>query len=542
MFLNPQDDPIVFQILDLKNTTIIHYSFFSIHSLDGVIRFEHVSMAFPGVLANDDISLEIRRGEVFALVGENGAGKSTLMNILYGIYTPTSGEVYIRGERVTEHTPRAAIEAGVGMVHQHFKLVPSFTVAQNIVLSREPRRLGVFFDDRAARAETEKLCAEYGLHVEPDAEVRDLGVGLQQRVEILKALYRGADILILDEPTAVLTPQETDELFAVLRRIVREKNMTVILITHKLYEVMAISDRVGILRQGKLVGVEDTKNVTQASLASMMVGREVLFDRLERTGEPGEDAIVTEDLYVSDVRGLPAVRGVSIHVRAGEVLGIAAIEGNGQSELLETICGLRKPDSGKVYVCGKDVTGKTPGVVREAGLAHIPEDRLSTGVSPEASISDNLLTGRHDDREFLRFGFHLRTDVIRRYTEELYKRYDIRSGGIDTQAEDMSGGNLQKLVVAREFSFDTPVLVIAQPTRGVDIGASEFIHRRIMEKRAAGCAILLSSADLDEVLRLSDRIITLYEGRVTGEFTAEAITREQLGYYMTGDRTQEAST
>ena len=510
--------------------------------MENVIRFEHVSMAFPGVLANDDISLEIRRGEVFALVGENGAGKSTLMNILYGIYTPTSGEVYIRGERVTEHTPKAAIEAGVGMVHQHFKLVPSFTVAQNIVLSREPRRAGIFFDDKAAQAETEKLCAEYGLHVDPDATVRDLSVGLQQRVEILKALYRGADILILDEPTAVLTPQETDELFAVLRRIVREKDMTVILITHKLYEVMAISDRVGILRQGKLVGVEDTKNVTQESLASLMVGREVLFDRLERSGEPGPDAIVTEDLHVSDSRGLPAVRGVSLHVRAGEVLGIAAIEGNGQSELLETICGLRKPDSGRVFVCGKDVTGKTPGVVREAGLAHIPEDRLSTGVSPEASISDNLLTGRHDDREFLRFGFHLRTDVIRRYTNELYERYDIRSGGIDTQAEDMSGGNLQKLVVAREFSFDTPVLVIAQPTRGVDIGASEFIHRRIMEKREGGCAILLSSADLDEVLRLSDRIITLYEGRITGEFAAESITREQLGFYMTGDRTQEAST
>ena len=509
---------------------------------DSVIRFEHVSMAFPGVLANDDISLEVRRGEVFALVGENGAGKSTLMNILYGIYTPTSGEVYIRGERVTEHTPRAAIEAGVGMVHQHFKLVPSFTVAQNIVLSREPRRAGIFFDDKAAQAETEKLCAEYGLHVDPDATVRDLSVGLQQRVEILKALYRGADILILDEPTAVLTPQETDELFAVLRRIVREKDMTVILITHTLYEVMAISDRVGILRQGKLVGVEDTKNVTQESLASLMVGREVLFDRLERSGEPGADAIVTEDLHVSDSRGLPAVRGVSLHVRAGEVLGIAAIEGNGQSELLEAICGLRKPDSGRVFVCGKDVTGKTPGVVREAGLAHIPEDRLSTGVSPEASISDNLLTGRHDDKEFLRFGFHLRTDVIRRYTKELYERYDIRSGGIDTQAEDMSGGNLQKLVVAREFSFDTPVLVIAQPTRGVDIGASEFIHRRIMEKREGGCAILLSSADLDEVLRLSDRIITLYEGRITGEFAAEAITREQLGWYMTGDRTQEAST
>ena len=508
---------------------------------ESIIRFDHVSMAFPGVLANDDISLEIRRGEVFALVGENGAGKSTLMNILYGIYEPTEGEVYIRGERVTEHTPRAAIAAGVGMVHQHFKLVPSFTVAQNIVLSREPRRAGIFFDERRATALTRELCEEYGLQVDPEAEVRDLGVGEQQRVEILKALYRGADILILDEPTAVLTPQETDELFAVLRRIVREKNMTVILITHKLYEVMAISDRVGILRQGKLVGVEETKNVTQASLASLMVGREVLFDRLEREGTPGESAIVVEHLFVSDSRGLPAVRGVSLSVRAGEVLGIAAIEGNGQSELLEAVCGLRKPDSGKVLVCGADVTGRDPGAVRGAGLAHIPEDRLRTGVSEEASISDNLLTGRQRDKRFLRFGFHLKADAVRQYTKELYERYDVRSGGIETPAGDMSGGNLQKIVVAREFSFDTPALVIAQPTRGVDIGASEFIHERIMEKRNHGCAILLSSADLDEVLRLSDRIITLYEGAVTGEFEAGAVTREQLGYYMTGDRTQEAA-
>ena len=508
---------------------------------ESIIRFDHVSMAFPGVLANDDVSLEIRRGEVFALVGENGAGKSTLMNILYGIYEPTAGEVWIRGERVTEHTPRAAIAAGIGMVHQHFKLVPSFTVAQNIVLSREPRKAGIFFDDRTARAETQRLCEEYGLDVDPEAEVRDLGVGEQQRVEILKALYRGADILILDEPTAVLTPQETDELFAVLRRIVQEKDMTVILITHKLYEVMAISDRVGILRQGKLVGVEETKNVTQASLASMMVGREVLFDRLEREGEPGEAAIEVENLQVSDSRGLPAVRGVSLSVRAGEVLGIAAIEGNGQSELLEAICGLRKPDSGRVLVCGTDVTGKHPGIVRDAGLAHIPEDRLRTGVSEEASISDNLITGRQRDKRFLRFGFHLKADAVRQYTKDLYERYDVRSGGIDTPAGDMSGGNLQKIVVAREFSFDTPALVIAQPTRGVDIGASEFIHERIMEKRNHGCAILLSSADLDEVLRLSDRIITLYEGAITGEFEAGAVTRELLGYYMTGDRTQEAA-
>ncbi len=508
---------------------------------ESIIRFDHVSMAFPGVLANDDISLEIRRGEVFALVGENGAGKSTLMNILYGIYEPTDGEVWIRGERMTEHSPKAAIAAGVGMVHQHFKLVPSFTVAQNIVLSREPRRAGIFFDERRATALTRELCEEYGLQVDPEAEIRDLGVGEQQRVEILKALYRGADILILDEPTAVLTPQETDELFEVLRQIVKEKHMTVILITHKLYEVMAISDRVGILRQGKLVGVEETKNVTQESLASMMVGREVLFDRLEREGEPGGNAIVVENLFVSDSRGLPAVRGVSLCVRAGEVLGIAAIEGNGQSELLETVCGLRKPDSGRITVCGADVTGKTPGVVREAGLAHIPADRLSTGVSPEASISENLLTGRQRDKRFTRFGFHLKADAVKQYTKELYERYDVRSGGIDTPAGDMSGGNLQKIVVAREFSFDTPALVIAQPTRGVDIGASEFIHERIMEKRNHGCAILLSSADLDEVLRLSDRIITLYEGAITGEFEAGAVTREQLGYYMTGDRTQEAA-
>ena len=500
---------------------------------------EGITKRFGSVVANNAINLELHEGEILSLLGENGSGKTTLMNMLSGIYYPDEGQIYIHDKPVTIASPKDAFDNGIGMIHQHFKLVDVFTATENIILGLdEDGKMNL----KEAGKRIKEISQKYGFEIDPDQKVYNMSVSQKQTVEIVKVLYRGADILILDEPTAVLTPQETDELFAVLRRIVREKDMTVILITHKLYEVMAISDRVGILRQGKLVGVEDTKNVTQASLASMMVGREVLFDRLERTGEPGEDAIVTEDLYVSDVRGLPAVRGVSIHVRAGEVLGIAAIEGNGQSELLETICGLRKPDSGKVYVCGKDVTGKTPGVVREAGLAHIPEDRLSTGVSPEASISDNLLTGRHDDREFLRFGFHLRTDVIRRYTEELYKRYDIRSGGIDTQAEDMSGGNLQKLVVAREFSFDTPVLVIAQPTRGVDIGASEFIHRRIMEKRAAGCAILLSSADLDEVLRLSDRIITLYEGRVTGEFAAEAITREQLGYYMTGDRTQEAST
>ena len=506
-----------------------------------VVKFEHVSMEFPGVLANDDVSLEIKKGEVFALVGENGAGKSTLMNILYGINTPTNGEVYVKGRRIEHFSPKAAIERGVGMVHQHFMLVPSFTVAQNIVLSREPRRFGVFFDNAGAERETRGLVEEYGLEVDPAATVRDISVGLQQRVEILKTLYRGADILILDEPTAVLTPQETDELFDVIRRIVREKQMTVIIITHKLYEVMAISDRVGVMRQGRLAGLENTRDVNEKILASMMVGRPVLFDHLEKTGETGDVVIGVEDLRVGDNRGLEAVRGVSLSVRAGEVLGIAAIEGNGQSELLEAICGLRRAESGHVRIGGEDVTNRSPGEIRARGLANIPEDRLATGVDKFASVTDNLLVGRQRDKEFNALGFHQKRSSIERYASELYERFDIRGAGVDTEVGSMSGGNMQKVVVAREFSYDTPALVISQPTRGVDIGAMEFIHTRIIEKRNSGCAVLLSSADLDEVFRLSDRIITLYEGRVTGEFRADSITKEEIGYYMTGHRGEEAA-
>ena len=506
-----------------------------------VVKFEHVSMEFPGVLANDDVSLEIKKGEVFALVGENGAGKSTLMNILYGINTPTNGEVYVKGRRIEHFSPKAAIERGVGMVHQHFMLVPSFTVAQNIVLSREPRRLGVFFDNARAERETRGLVEEYGLEVDPAATVRDISVGLQQRVEILKTLYRGADILILDEPTAVLTPQETDELFDVIRRIVREKQMTVIIITHKLYEVMAISDRVGVMHQGRLAGLENTRDVNEKILASMMVGRPVLFDHLEKTGETGDVVIGVEDLRVGDNRGLEAVRGVSLAVRAGEVLGIAAIEGNGQSELLEAICGLRRAESGHVRIGGEDVTNRSPGEIRARGLANIPEDRLATGVDKFASVTDNLLVGRQRDKEFNALGFHQKRSSIERYASELYERFDIRGAGVDTEVGSMSGGNMQKVVVAREFSYDTPALVISQPTRGVDIGAMEFIHTRIIEKRNSGCAVLLSSADLDEVFRLSDRIITLYEGRVTGEFRADSITKEEIGYYMTGHRGEEAA-
>lgn len=507
---------------------------------DTIVRFENISMQFPGVLANDNVSFDIKKGEVFALVGENGAGKSTLMNVLYGINTPTSGNVYIKGKKMEKHTPTEAIENGVGMVHQHFMLVPSFTVAQNIVLSKEPRKRKFFYDLKGAIKATEKLVEDYGLVVDPRAVVEEISVGLQQRVEILKTLYRGADILILDEPTAVLTPQETEELFDVIRRIVREKDMTVIIITHKLNEVMAISDRVGVMRQGKLVGVEATKDVNERILASMMVGREVLFDTIEKTGDIGQVMVEVENLQVADNRGLLAVRGVDLQVRAGEILGIAAIEGNGQSELLEAITGMRHIEGGTVKVAGTDIAAMKPGEVRKLGLAHIPEDRIATGVTTESTITDNLIIGKETRPEFSKYKIHLKKSSIVRYANELFEKFDMRGAGVDTKVGSLSGGNMQKVVVAREFSFDTPILIIAQPTRGVDVGAIEFIHKSIIEKRNAGCAILLVSADLDEVFRLSDRIITIYEGQVTGEFKSGEISKMDISYYMTGHREKES--
>ena len=506
---------------------------------ESIVRFDNISIQFPGVLANDKVSFDIKKGEVFALVGENGAGKSTLMNILYGIHEPTDGAVYINGHKVEKFSPKEAIAMGVGMVHQHFMLVPSFTVAQNIVMSKEPRRMGIFYDLKEANRETERLVREYGLEVEPEAKVGEISVGLQQRVEILKTLYRGADILILDEPTAVLTPQETEELFAVIRRIVKEKQMTVIIITHKLYEVMNISDRVGVMRRGELVGVEETKNVDERILASMMVGREVLFDHIEKTGEPGEVKIKADNLYVTDNRGLLAVSGVSLEVKAGEVLGIAAIEGNGQSELIEALTGIRPVQRGSFYICGAKADGMNPGQIRKLGAAHIPEDRVATGVSLKSTITENLIVGKEKLPAFSKYKLHLKQSSIARYAREVAEKFDIRGGGVDIKTEDLSGGNMQKVVVAREFSFDTPVLIVAQPTRGVDIGAIEFIHKQIIDKRNQGCAILLVSADLDEIFRLSDRIITMFEGRVTGEFKSGEIDKMEISYYMTGHRDGE---
>jgi simple sugar transport system ATP-binding protein len=503
--------------------------------MEPIVEFKNITMEFPGIRANDDVTFSIEKGEIFALVGENGAGKSTLMNILYGILTPTKGQLAIKGKAVKEFSPKNAISMGVGMVHQHFMLVPSFTVAQNIVLSREPKKHGILYDLDAANKAVADLSAEYGLHVNPTDVIGELSVGLQQRVEILKTLYRGADVLILDEPTAVLTPQETDELFAVLRRVVKEKDMTVIIITHKLYEVMAISDRVGVMRQGKLIGIEETKNVNERILASMMVGREVLQDPIEKKDMAGDVKIHLSDLWVPDNRGLPAVKGLSLQVRSGEILGIAAIEGNGQSELLEAITGMR-PYAGSIKVQGQDIRGLTPGEIRKTGLSHVPEDRLATGISRDSDISDNLLVGKHKEPEFTKFGFHQNRAAIREYASRLFEKFDIRAAGVDVKVGSLSGGNMQKVVIAREFSYASDVYIISQPTRGVDIGAIEFIHNRILEKKEEGAAILLCSADLDEVLRLSDRVITIYEGQITGEFDKNHLEKTEIGYYMTGSR------
>lgn len=506
-----------------------------------IVRFEHVSMQFPGVLANDDVSLSIHKGEVFALVGENGAGKSTLMNLLYGLLHPTLGEIFVNEKAVgTHHDPLRAMAMGVGMVHQHFKLVPSFTVAQNIALGMEPKRRGVFYDQKRVNADIRALCARFGLPLNPADIVGELSVGLQQRVEILKALHRGAEVLILDEPTAVLTPHETDELFAVIRKIVSEKSMTVLLITHKLGEVMQLSDRVGVMRRGKLLGVMNTCDTDERALAAMMVGRDVIFDEL-REGEPGtREVLRVENLAALDDRGLPAVKNVSITVHEGEIVGVCGVEGNGQSELTECIMGMREQAGGNVTLNGQNISRRSPREIRAMGVSWIPEDRLRTGLSQQATVTENLLVGKQRRPEFSLFGVHYRRGNAKRYGQKLAEEFDIRSGGLELPMGSLSGGNMQKTILAREFSFDSPVLVISQPTRGVDIGAIEFIHEKILEKRNDGCAILLVSADLDELFRLSDRLVTLYEGRITGRFAAGEIDKQQIGYYMTGGQQKEA--
>ncbi|MEA5012980.1 MAG: ABC transporter ATP-binding protein [Candidatus Limiplasma sp.] len=502
-----------------------------------IVEFSHVSMQYPGVLANDDVSLSIFPGEVFALVGENGAGKSTLMNLLYGLQKPTLGSILIQGRKTpASYTPEKAMALGVSMVHQHFKLVPSFTVAQNIFLGHEPKKAGLFYDEAKAVSLAGELSAQYGLEVNPKDVVEELSLGLQQRVEILKALRHGADVLILDEPTAVLTPQETDELFTVIRRMVTERNMTVILITHKLPEVMRVSHRVGVMKRGKLAAVLDTPRTSEKEIASLMVGRDVIFDDLRDENPPGAEVLRVQDLKALSDRSLPSVQDIDLVVRAGEIVGVCGIEGNGQTELVECLTGMRPLAGGSIHVNGRDISRLNPGEIRSLGVSYIPEDRLRTGLSAKSTVAENLLLGKQRRPEFSLLGIHLRRGKAKQYAQRLTGEFDIRASGVDELVGSLSGGNMQKVVIAREFSFGSPLLIINQPTRGVDIGAIEFIHEGIIQQRNNGCAILLVSADLDELFRLSDHLVTLFEGRITGRFDAGSITQEEIGYYMTGGK------
>lgn len=501
-----------------------------------IIELKNITKRFPGVLANDNINLHIEEGEIHAIVGENGAGKSTLMNILYGLHQQTAGEIYLHGKEVKISSPLDAIKYGIGMVHQHFMLVPSFTAAENIVLGTEPRKNNIFSNKEKSIEITEELSKTYGLNVDPRQKVETISVGIQQRIEILKVLHKGADILILDEPTAVLTPHEAQELFTIIRNLVDNLGKTVIIITHKLQEVLSLSDRVSVMRQGKMVGTIDTKDANEQILAEMMVGREVLMDKLDKKKLKEEIVFRVENLKAKDNRGLMALKGINFDLKAGEVLGIAGIEGNGQSELLEVLTGLREKEDGDFYVEEVSIAGKTPKEIRNFGIAHVPEDRLSMGLSEGASVAENLLMGNQENEKYKNKAMYLNKAKIKDNALDLIKKFDVRTPSEEVLVGNLSGGNMQKVVIAREFSFDTPILIISQPTRGVDIGAIEFIHSQIIEKRNQGVAILLISAELDEIFRLSDRILTIYEGEITGEFKQEETTRAEIGLYMTGRR------
>jgi len=503
-----------------------------------VLELRGITKRFPGIVANDDVSFDLRQGEVHALLGENGAGKSTLMNVVYGLYRPDEGEIRINGEPVEIGSTRAAIENGVGMVHQHFMLIPVMTVAENIVLATEPVRNGVLLDYAAAEKRVRELSTRFGLAVDPRATVEDITVGQQQRVEILKALYRGADILVLDEPTAVLTPQEAQELFTILRSLT-EQGKSIIFISHKLNEVLEIADRITVLRRGKKVETLSAAGATEEQLARLMVGREVLL-RVEKGASVATDPLLrVEGLHVLDDRGIEKVRNLSLQVRGGEIVGVAGVDGNGQTELIDAIAGLRRPSAGRILVGDEDVTDGSCRECLDAGLGHIPEDRQRRGLVLDFSLAENVALHNYDSPPASRFGWLFPNRLVAR-AGKLLQEFDVRGGGPLTLARGLSGGNQQKVVLAREIDRNPKVLIAAQPTRGLDVGAIEFVHRRLVEERDEGRGVLLVSLELDEILSLSDRILVMYEGAIAGEF-APGVSEEELGVAMTGGGRTEAA-
>lgn len=497
-----------------------------------VIEMLHISKEFPGIKANDDITLRLRKGEIHALLGENGAGKSTLMSVLFGLYEPEQGEIRKNGEIVKIQDPNDATALGIGMVHQHFKLIDVFTVLDNIILGAETTKLG-FLQKKRAREKVEALSRQYGLKVDLDAKVEDITVGMQQRVEILKMLYRDNEILIFDEPTAVLTPQEIDELMATMRSFAAE-GKSILFISHKLNEIMAVSDRVTVLRKGKLVGTVETPQVTKQELSNMMVGRPVQLEVVKDDARPGEVVLDVQSLTVPSRLGKKdAVKNVSLQVRQGEIVCIAGIDGNGQSEFVYGLTGLERPSGGRITLCGREIT-HSPIRDRLTQMSHIPEDRHKHGLVLDFTLEQNLVLQRFLEERFQKAGF-IRRSEIRTYAESLIGKFDVRSGqGPVTQARSMSGGNQQKAIIARELDREMPLCVAVQPTRGLDVGAIEFIHAQLVAQRDAGKAVLLVSLELDEVMSLSDRILVMYEGEIVAELDPKQTTVEELGLYMAG--------
>ena len=505
---------------------------------DYIIEMLHIRKEFPGIVANDDITLQLRRGEIHALLGENGAGKSTLMSVLFGLYQPEAGVIKKNGEVVKINDPNDATALNIGMVHQHFKLVDVFTVLDNIILGAEDTKCG-FLQRKAARKKVQALSERYKLNVDLDAKVEDISVGMQQRTEILKMLYRDNEILIFDEPTAVLTPQEIDELMEIMRGFARE-GKSILFITHKLNEIMAVADRVTVLRKGKYIGTVNVCDTNQQELSNMMVGRPVQLQVQKDEAHPGETVLDVENLVVpSKLHKNNAVKGVSFQVHAGEILCIAGIDGNGQTELVYGITGLEKASGGQITLCGKDITHANIHKRSAAGMSHIPEDRHKHGLVLDSTLENNLVLQTYLDPRFQKYGF-IRKDMVRTYANQIIDQYDVRSGqGPVTIARSMSGGNQQKAIIGREMDRNNPLLVAVQPTRGLDVGAIEYIHAQLVAQRDAGKAVLLVSLELDEVMNLADRILVMYEGEIVGELDPKTVTVQELGLYMAGAKRQK---